>query len=78
MAEAVARLTGATHACAVTGVGGPDTQDGQPVGTVWIATHTAGESTTVTRLCLAGDPATICRDATRHCLAALLDALRPS
>src|SRR4051812_24667982 len=42
MAEGVARLTGATHTVAVTGVGGPERQDGEPVGTVWIATHADG------------------------------------
>ncbi len=40
MAEAAARLLGADCAVAVTGVGGPDRQEDQPVGTVFIAVHT--------------------------------------
>nr|WP_325210710.1 CinA family protein [Salinibacterium sp.] len=36
MARGVAEATGADLAVAVTGVGGPDEQDGQPVGTVFI------------------------------------------
>ncbi len=74
MAEGVARLTGATHTAAVTGVGGPDKQDGQPVGTVWLAVHTCGE-TTAQRLQLSGEPGTICRDAVAHCLSALEELL---
>jgi nicotinamide-nucleotide amidase len=37
MADGVARLLGADVAVAVTGVGGPDEQEGQPAGTVFIA-----------------------------------------
>jgi nicotinamide-nucleotide amidase len=37
MADGVCRLLGAKVAVAVTGVGGPDPQDGQPPGTVWLA-----------------------------------------
>ncbi|MEV6984294.1 nicotinamide-nucleotide amidohydrolase family protein [Sphaerisporangium sp. NPDC051017] len=37
MAAGVRRLTGATYGLAVTGVAGPDPQDGRPVGTVHIA-----------------------------------------
>lgn len=36
MARGVAEVTGADLAVAVTGVGGPNEQDGQPVGTVFI------------------------------------------
>jgi nicotinamide-nucleotide amidase len=36
MAEGVRRLLGADVAVAVTGVGGPDEQEGQPAGTVYI------------------------------------------
>src|SRR5688572_4998019 len=36
MAENVARLLSADLAVAVTGVGGPDPEDGVPPGTVWI------------------------------------------
>ncbi|GII60500.1 competence damage-inducible protein A [Sphaerisporangium krabiense] len=37
MAAGVRRLAGATYGLAVTGVAGPDPQDGRPVGTVHIA-----------------------------------------
>lgn len=39
MADAAARRLGASLAVAATGVGGPDTQDGRPVGTVWFGIH---------------------------------------
>jgi PncC family amidohydrolase len=42
MAEGAARLLGADAAVAATGVAGPDPQDGQPVGTVFVATHLDG------------------------------------
>jgi len=37
MAEGAARLLEADYAVAVTGVGGPGSQDGEPPGTVWFA-----------------------------------------
>jgi nicotinamide-nucleotide amidase len=40
MADGVARVTGADWAVATTGAGGPDPQDGQPPGTVFIAVRT--------------------------------------
>ena len=45
MAEGAARLLGADCTVAVTGVGGPDEQEGQPVGTVFIAVHTPAGTT---------------------------------
>ena len=45
MATGVARLLGTEIAVAVTGVGGPDEQEGQPVGTVYIGVHNEGTST---------------------------------
>jgi nicotinamide-nucleotide amidase len=54
MAAGAARLLGADVGLAVTGVAGPDEQDGEPVGTVWVGLHTEG--TTLTRkLWLPGD-----------------------
>src|SRR6478609_8040127 len=41
MAEGVRELTGADIAVAVTGVGGPDAEEGQPAGTVFLAVVTA-------------------------------------
>lgn len=45
MAEGAARRLGADCAVGVTGVGGPDRQEDQPVGTVFIAVHTPAGTT---------------------------------
>ncbi|WP_433439646.1 CinA family protein [Nonomuraea sp. CA-141351] len=44
MAAGVARLCGATYGLAVTGVAGPESQDGKPVGTVYAAVCGPGET----------------------------------
>jgi PncC family amidohydrolase len=54
MAEGTARLLGADVALAVTGVAGPDEQEGQPVGTVWVGLSVNGKVTTAA-LWLPGD-----------------------
>lgn len=55
LASGVAGLFGADHAIALTGAGGPEPQDGQPPGTVWMAVvGPLGESTR--ELHLEGDP----------------------
>lgn len=43
MATGVARLLDATLTVAATGVGGPDSQDGEPPGTVWLAVAAGAE-----------------------------------
>jgi PncC family amidohydrolase len=53
MADGVASRLGATVGAATTGVAGPDPQDGQPVGTVYIAVSSGGD-TGVRSLALAG------------------------
>jgi PncC family amidohydrolase len=53
MADGVAGRLGATVGAATTGVAGPDPQDGQPVGTVYIAVSVGGD-TTVRSLALSG------------------------
>jgi nicotinamide-nucleotide amidase len=53
MADGVRSRLGATVGAATTGVAGPDPQDGQPVGTVYIAVS-AGAATSVRSLALAG------------------------
>ena len=53
MADGVAARLGTTVGAATTGVAGPDPQDGQPVGTVYIAVS-AGGDTTVRSLALSG------------------------
>jgi nicotinamide-nucleotide amidase len=60
MAASVARLLGAEHSVAVTGVGGPDPQDGIPAGTVWIAVHGPHGSTAELQR-FDGDPAEVCQ-----------------
>ena len=44
MAEGACRILGADVSVAVTGVAGPEKQEGQPVGTVWLATCVDGEA----------------------------------
>jgi nicotinamide-nucleotide amidase len=46
MAEGAARLLGADVTVSVTGVGGPDRQDGEPPGTVWMGVSRDGRTTT--------------------------------
>src|SRR5690348_9838601 len=62
MARGAGRLLEADVAVAVTGVGGPDPQDGQPPGTVWAATWPdhLGEAVL---LRLSGSPESICEQA---------------
>jgi nicotinamide-nucleotide amidase len=57
MATGVRERLGATYGVAVTGVAGPDPQDGQPVGTVHVAVAGSGERPTVrsVRLPVAGE-----------------------
>ena len=58
MAEGVRRITGADWGLATTGVAGPDRQEDQPVGTVFVAV--AGPAQVVSRrLSLSGDRAAI-------------------
>jgi nicotinamide-nucleotide amidase len=54
MAQGACRLLGAAVGVATTGVAGPDPQDGQPVGTVYVAA-TRGAEVVVRRLTLEGD-----------------------
>lgn len=75
MAAHVAELLSADVAVAVTGVGGPDPEDGIPPGTVWIAR--CGDGGTEAHLFhFDGDPTAVC-DQTCDAAEALLDnALR--
>jgi nicotinamide-nucleotide amidase len=58
MAVGVAKRLGATVSVATTGVGGPDPEEGEPAGTVYIATCLEGR-THVVRREFDGDPAAI-------------------
>lgn len=75
MAEGACKLTGATYALATTGVAGPDTQEGKPVGTVYVAV--AGRTGTETRaLNLSGSRQEIQTETCRQVIDLLLDVLR--
>jgi nicotinamide-nucleotide amidase len=80
MAANVAELLSADVAIAVTGVGGPDPEDGIPPGTVWIATYGAG-ATDARLFRFDGDPLAVCDqtcDAAEALLRAHLDDLTSS
>lgn len=65
MAVGVRSLLGADIGIGITGVAGPEEEEGQPVGTVFVGvSHTAREQ--AARLCLDGDPYQIRRGATEH------------
>lgn len=67
MARGVADATGAQVAVACTGVGGPDEQDGQPVGTVFIGIH-APSGDRVEQYTFKGEPIDIVRATTVQAL----------
>jgi len=71
MATGARRLLGADVGLGVTGVAGPDTQDGQPVGTVFLASDLGGE-VEVRQVRLPGDRERI----RQYAAISLLDALR--
>jgi len=72
MASGCSALFGADLTLALTGVGGPDRQDGLEPGTVWMAAR--GPGTILTQLeQLAGDPASICEQACFCGLSLLVD-----
>jgi nicotinamide-nucleotide amidase len=75
MAEGVAGLLGADLTVAVTGVGGPDDEEGQPPGSVWFGLRTHGETQTEFRR-FSGEPAQIVDATTGHALRLLLASLR--
>ena len=74
MAAATRRLLRADIAVAVTGVGGPESQDGEPPGTVWIAVDSGGHQLAELHR-FAGDPSEVCGSALVTALSALDDAL---
>lgn len=70
MASGVARLLGADWAVAVSGVGGPDEQEGQPAGTVWLGFQVDGALHTELQH-FEGDPEQVLEQTTRHALGRL-------
>lgn len=75
MASGVAALLRAEVAVATTGVGGPDPEEDQPAGTVWIGVYVDGKVSTH-QLLLAGDPEAVCTGAAEQALQLVVDALR--
>jgi nicotinamide-nucleotide amidase len=73
MADAALRLSGADLAVAVTGVGGPDPENGHPPGTVVICTASAKGARVFDHV-FDGDPAQVVRLATLHALRHLTGA----
>jgi nicotinamide-nucleotide amidase len=74
MASGAGRLLGADVAVAVTGVGGPGQQDGQPPGTVWAATWPDQLGDAVL-LRLSGSPESICEQVCTRAVRLLRDRL---
>jgi nicotinamide-nucleotide amidase len=75
MAAGVRRVTGASYGLATTGVAGPDRQEGQPVGTVFVGiSGPAGEA--VAAMDLVGDRHQIQDRACREAVSALCAILR--
>jgi nicotinamide-nucleotide amidase len=76
MAEGARQRMTATVGAATTGVAGPDPQDGQPVGTVFIAVSSASGGTTVRSLALSGDRRQIRQATVDRLLGLLVSMLR--
>ncbi|MEU6118223.1 nicotinamide-nucleotide amidohydrolase family protein [Streptomyces sp. NPDC047117] len=75
MAQGVRRVLGADWGIATTGVAGPDPQDGQPVGTVYVAATGPDGEGKVRRLALDGDRDRIRRDSVTAAVDLLLSEL---
>jgi nicotinamide-nucleotide amidase len=76
MAQGVARRCDADWGLSTTGVAGPETQDGHPVGQVYVAiSHRASDVLQVKELSLKGDRTAIRQQAAIAALALLADAL---
>ena len=67
MARGVADLLGAQVAVATTGVGGPDPQEGEPAGTVWVGFYVDGD-VGAERIHVPGDPEDVCTGAAQRAL----------
>ncbi len=74
MAANVAHLLAADLAVSVTGVGGPDPQDGQAPGTVWFGLHAYGRTNTSQER-FAGGPDDVVAATRRHAIRLLLTAV---
>lgn len=74
MAQGVRRALGADVGISTTGVAGPDRQDGQPVGTVFVGVSSA-DGTVVVELALAGERQQIREAAVAGAIRAAIDQL---
>lgn len=75
MATGVAELLDATAAVAVTGVGGPGSEEGQEAGTTWIAVSVHGD-VRAERHVFSGEPLEVLAKTEERGLEMLLDAMR--
>lgn len=75
LAEGVRRVLGADWGISTTGVAGPDPQDGQPVGTVFVAVAGPGGAGKVAALWLNGSRSDIRRESVRGVFELLADEL---
>ncbi|MBL1076787.1 CinA family protein [Nocardia sp. 2] len=75
MASGVRSLLGADLAVAVTGVGGPDPQDGEPAGSVWLAVDD-GSRQWARHEQFDGEPTQVLEQSVAVALDMLLDAIR--
>jgi len=76
MARSVRRLLGADVAVSVTGSGGPEPQDGQAPGTVYLAVDDGVRVQVVERRFSGKDPSAVCADAVAEALRLLAEYLR--
>lgn len=74
MADNVAKLLSADYTVAVTGVGGPEPEEGEPAGTVYLAVRSPRGTTTV-RHQFDGDPSQVVQATTGQALRMLREAL---
>lgn len=70
MSQGVGKLLGADATVAVTGVGGPGEEEGEPAGTVFVASCVDGRPV-VTRHLFEGDPASVVEQTVRASLSQL-------
>jgi nicotinamide-nucleotide amidase len=75
MAKGARDLLHGHWAVAVTGVGGPEPDEGEPAGTVWMAVATTDDVVT-RKVQLDGDPAEVVEETVDRALALLLEVLR--
>lgn len=75
MAAGVRRLVGADLAVSSTGVAGPDTEEGQPVGTVILGLDVAGEGTSAVEFHFDGSPDDVREQAAEEALRMIFERL---